>query len=106
MYYLQTNMNVEEEFYLSESPFLKLFPFQPKKRRQIWVNEIFENHHLSEYFQLFEELKDQPRKFFEYYRMTHETYCYILKAIEEEITKQCNFRECISPSEKLTVTLR
>nr|XP_022909001.1 protein ALP1-like isoform X2 [Onthophagus taurus] len=98
-------MDFEEEFYLAESTFPKLLLFGPRKR-QFWVNEIYLNHHLSEYFKIFEELKNQPLKFYEYYRMTYDTYFYILNAIEEDIRKQCNFRECISPSEKLTVTLR
>lgn len=100
------NMDSDEEFYFSENSVLKSFILFPQKKRQFWVNSIFENHDLSEYFQLFKELKEQPVKFHEYYRMTYDTYCYILNAIEGEITKQSNFRECISPSERLTVTLR
>lgn len=98
-------MDLEEEFYLVENSVLKLVVFG-KTNRQYWVNELYSNRHLSEYHQLFEELKSQPTKFFEYYRMSYDTYSYILNAIEEEIRKQCNVRECISPSEKLTVTLR
>lgn len=98
-------MDVEEEFYLSENSALKLFACKPRKRKY-WINEIYTNHHLSEFNQIHEELIRQPLKFYEYYRMTYDTYIYILNAIEEEITRQCNFRECISPSEKLTITLR
>lgn len=88
------DMNIEEEFYLAENSVLKLLAFK-KRERRFWVNEIYSNRHLSEYYQIFEELKRQPVKFYEYYRMTHDTYSYILNELEEEITKQCNFRKCI-----------
>lgn len=98
-------MDTDEEFYLAENSVLMLSAFTKRKRR-FWINEIYANRHLSEYYQIFEGLKRQPLKFYGYHRMTYDTYSYILNAIEEEITKQCNFRECISPSEKLTITLR
>ena len=44
----------------------------------------------GEFKMLFQELCDQPERFFEYFRMTPATFEYILQGIEEIITKFSN----------------
>jgi hypothetical protein len=55
---------------------------------------------------LFPQLLEQPCKFYDYFRMLHETVWYILNDIRNDIQKQSNFRKCISSEERLAVTLR
>lgn len=78
-----------------------------RKRRKYHTNYIFQSRRrYGEYHTLFPQLLEQPKKFFEYMRMDKETFYYILEGIRENIEKQSNFRECISPEERLVVTLR
>lgn len=77
------------------------------KRRKYWVNDLYARRgEDSEYVKLFDELRLQPPKFFEYFRMSSSTFDYILNRITPRIQKYSNFRECIGPREKLTITLR
>lgn len=90
---------------LVESSILKYLII--KKRKKYWVNPLYARRgEESEYVRIFEELRQQPTKFFEYFRMSLSTFEYILKRIKPRIQKYCNFRECIGPREKLTITLR
>lgn len=78
-----------------------------EKKRKYWVNDLYKTRKTeSEYVRLFNELKQQPSKFFQYFRMSESTFDYILHKIERRIQKHSNFRECIEPREKLTITLR
>lgn len=77
------------------------------KRRSCWVNPIYVRRDtLGEYNHLHQDLEAEPRKYFDYYRMTQETFTYILRSIESNIAKDSNFRNTISPGERLSVTLR
>jgi hypothetical protein len=98
-------MEPEEEMYLSENSLLK-FLVAERNARECWVNDIYQDRSQSELHKLFDKLCLQPTRFYEYYRMSLNTYQYILNAIEEAIKKQSNFRDCISPSERLTVALK
>lgn len=79
-----------------------------RRRRREWVNEILiHRKQLGEFHHLFEELRLQPIKFFEYFRMSYGTFQYILNAVAPLITKQnTNYRECTSSTERLVITLR
>ncbi|KAF0744067.1 zinc finger MYM-type protein 1-like, partial [Aphis craccivora] len=59
----------------------------------------------GEFHTLFHQLLEQEEDFFSYMRMTKSTFYYILENIREKIQKQSNFRRCISPEERLMVTL-
>lgn len=100
---MDDNENVAYECQFLESPLLKILLMG----RTEHVNNIFSSRPINgEYHTLFEELLEQPKKFFEYFRMLPETFHYILGGIEESITKQSNFCECISAKERLSLTLR
>lgn len=92
------------ELYLTENSMLKYLVFEDNCR-QSSVNSLY-NRDNSEYFKQFEELSSQHENFYEYYQVTPDTYRYILQAVEDDLTRQSNFRKCVSPSEKLSVTLR
>lgn len=93
------------KYYLLDSPAIKFILLKSKSR--IWVDSYFmaRNEH-GEFGRSFEELIRDDQKFFEYTRMKKSTFEYILKAVEMKLYKQSNFRKCISPAEKLIVTLR
>lgn len=78
-----------------------------RKKKRYYINNIYHSRkRFGEYHTLFPELLDQPEKFFEYMRMGKETFYYILNEIKDTIQKYSNFRQCISPEERLVVTLR
>lgn len=76
------------------------------KKKRIWVEEFNEDRTNGEFFKTCLPLNKFPIKFREYYRLKIETFNYILDNVKENLTSTSNFRECISPEEKLTVTLR
>lgn len=66
---------------------------------------------MNEYYQDREEdgeyhLIHQPDKFHQYFKMTPETFYYILDQIQPIIVKESAFRKCISPEGRLMITLR
>ena len=62
----------------------------------------------GEYHHLFIELKKDNQKFFEYMRMTQDTFYYILNKIEHRLAKTWNnwHRQPILQEERLVITLR
>jgi len=96
---------MDEQSLLLENPLLKILLLEDE--RSDWVNPIFyERVRCGEFHTLFPMLLEQTSKFFEYFRMGSETFWYILHNIRPYIEKQSNFRKCISPEERLAVTLR
>jgi len=73
-----------------------------------WVHSI----HLArekegEFYTLFPHLKQDNKKFFQYFRMSYEKFCQLLEHIKPDIQKRnTNFRKCIPADERLAVTLR
>ena len=55
--------------------------------------------------QLDDLLKDEER-LWRYFRMSSETFKYILELIHTSIKQNTNFRRAISPEERLMVTLK
>jgi hypothetical protein len=89
--------------FLAENMLLKILLLNEKE----WVNPIFaEREKCGEFHTLFPKLLEQPQKFYEYFRMNRDTFEYILNNIRPYIEKQSSFRKCISPEERLAVTLR
>nr|CAI5820718.1 unnamed protein product [Callosobruchus analis] len=74
------------------------------KRKKCWVNDILaKRKEFGEFHHLYADLKKDDKTFFDYYRMHQDTFNYILDAIRETIEKTSNFRETISPEERLIV---
>src|SRR5215469_17802106 len=98
-------IKMEEQLLLLETPLLKILLLEDE--RSDWVNPIFdEREKCGEFHTLFPMLLEQALKFFQYFRMGPDTFWYILHNIRPYIEKQSNFRKCISPEERLAVTLR
>jgi hypothetical protein len=77
------------------------------RNRRIWMHNISSRHEsFGEFHDLLDDLlKDE--KFWRYFRMSSDTFKYILELIHISIKKQnTNFRRSISPEERLIVTLR
>lgn len=78
----------------------------PKKRRRrhIWVNPLLQN---KTFKVIFQELRQDEVKFFNYFRMSVPTFDELLHRVQKQIQKQdTNMRKCIQPIEMLAVTLR
>lgn len=79
------------------------------KIKEFQIHEINQNRKVyGEYHHLFPLLRKYPKDFYEYTRMTVETFDYILYKIQPYCNKQwCNFHTCpIEMEERLVVTLR
>lgn len=74
--------------------------------REFWVHPYNKRRRMNITL-LLDELRNFEDKFFEYTRMTASSFDYLLHLIEPKIQKRdSNFRKCITPAEKLLVTLR
>lgn len=98
-------MNAEEEeeatvialWYL-----VQLLDYLPD--RQMWVHPINAKRNLKPFIA---ELRGDAGKFYNYCRMKPTTFDFILGLITETIQKQnTNYRHCITPEERLLITLR
>ena len=76
--------------------------------REYAVHPLWKDREIyGEYHHLAKDLKNYPRKFKGYYRMTNETFEYLLQLVGPAIRKETtNFKKPISPAERLTITLR
>lgn len=77
-----------------------------RRRKRAWIHKFNKDRSAGEFFNTCQNIINYPDKFKEYYRMTRETFNYILEEIKCDIIGQSNFRECISPEEKLSITIR
>lgn len=98
------SLSLCEEQFLLENSFLKYKYI--KKRCE--TNLIFKKRlECGEFHNLHNSLIKDEQFFFEYYKMTPDTFHYILTSIEPTIEKMStNFVTPISPKEKLALTLR
>ena len=83
--------------------------YKRKQVRRFWRRGIFSERELhSEYFHLYQTLRDDDREFhFNYIRMSKERFDHLLSLIREKITKKDTpMRKPISAEERLIITLR
>ena len=75
--------------------------------RDYWVHPInVERYHKGEFNTHYADLRHYEDRFFEFYRMTTSQFDYILDKIAPLLRKQdTNFRESVSPEEKLVITI-
>ena len=78
------------------------------ENRDFWVHPINKDRHLKgEFFTLYKDLREYPDKFFRWYRMSIEQFDYILEKLRPVLQKDNNnYRDSISPEERLAITLR
>jgi hypothetical protein len=91
--------------FLLENSALK-FDLSGVERRS--KHDIFKNRYqLGEFHHLYNELRTDCTKFFEYCRMSPATFDYIVQAIRQHIPHiSTNFQKTITVEERLFVTLR
>ena len=80
-----------------------------KQRKRFWRRGIFRDRKLySEYYTLYQSLRDTDREFhYRYVRMSKERFDHLLSLVKERITKKdTNMREAITAKERLVITLR
>jgi hypothetical protein len=75
-------------------------------KKRVWVHEWYEDRSEGEYRKTCLPLQKDPIKFREYYRLKVETFDFILKNIYNDLHSISNFRECISPEDKLRCLAR
>ncbi|XP_069613169.1 tyrosine--tRNA ligase, cytoplasmic isoform X1 [Ranitomeya imitator] len=77
-------------------------------RRRFWLHPIVEvRESRGAYHCLFGELNENQDKYFEYTRMSKDSFRYLLRLVEGTISRQdTQLRKSISPEERLLVTLR
>lgn len=79
------------------------------KRKRVGIHSLNrERITYGEYYHLFQNLKHDNERFFQYIRMTQETFKYILEKVKYRLTKNwCNLhKQPIRPEERLVLTLR
>lgn len=79
-----------------------------KKKRSMWVHPINQKRaNFGEFHHLFNDLKEDETKFFQYFRMSPTKFSELLDTIGSELTLQnTSFRRAISKEERLAVALR
>ncbi|KAH9643508.1 hypothetical protein HF086_015656, partial [Spodoptera exigua] len=97
----------DEEIYLLARLFEAEQNKRKRKRRQIWAKNIWKNRLIhGEFHTIFEELKNDSLKFYEYYRMEYWQFLKLTDLLRVHITKTTtNYRCTIPAEERLTVTL-
>ncbi|XP_069839531.1 uncharacterized protein [Dendropsophus ebraccatus] len=80
----------------------------PKRRRRYWVHPIVSQRYRKGHFHtLYTDLRRYPEKFFNFCRMSISSYDHLLTHLRIGLTHQdTDMRRCISPEERLMVTLR
>uniref|UniRef100_A0A8D8LB37 Uncharacterized protein n=1 Tax=Cacopsylla melanoneura TaxID=428564 RepID=A0A8D8LB37_9HEMI len=94
--------------YLLDSPASRYLTFlkHSEKRRKQWVRPYFKSRlNNGEFARCYKELRENATHFFEYTRMAPFTFDYILNHVRGNLHRVSNFRECISPEEKLFLKL-
>ena len=80
-----------------------------KEIKRFWQRGIFRDRKIhSEYFHLYQTLRDTDREFhYRYLRMSKERFDHLLSLVREKITKKNTIlREAITAEERLVITLR
>jgi hypothetical protein len=76
-------------------------------KRQYWVHPILKVRYLEgSFYTLFGKLKGDESKFFNYFRMSTQTFDFRIR-LENAIKRQdTRMRSCVPPTEMLAVTIR
>lgn len=90
-----------------------LLKLREKKRKQrrshkYWVHPLTDQRHLKGFFsKMYNDVRQHPDKFFNYYRMSIGTFDKLLQTVGQHLQHEDTaFRKAISPEERLSVTLR
>lgn len=79
---------------------------QQQEKRRYWVHPLNQSRDRTSVRNRIESMKDYPDRFFSYFRMTPQTFAYVLEAIRPRIQRlDTSFRRAIDPETRLYVTL-
>ena len=99
-----------ELLFLSENSYVKhiLQRTNTRMRNRHFIDQIYKDRiNFGEFHHLYCQLRENNNLFYQYTRMTQNTFNYILEAIREKCThKTTNFKKPISVEERLILTLR
>lgn len=78
------------------------------KKKRLWVHQAWKKRPTEgEFSTLYKELMDDGTKFFEYFRMSENSFNLLLSKLEIHLKKQdTHWRKAITPKERLAVCLR
>lgn len=79
------------------------------KKRRYWVHQYWKKNQKIKrsVFDVFKDLHTYPERFQSFYRMNTNTFSLLLQKVGPSIRKQdTNFRDFVSPEERLLITLR
>ena len=78
------------------------------KKRRYWVHPLLHKRpSIGEFHIRYNNLRNYPEKFFNYYRMSIKTFDELINLIESDIVQKGNRRgNDITPHERLTITIR
>ncbi|KAL0879269.1 hypothetical protein ABMA27_003049 [Loxostege sticticalis] len=77
-----------------------------RKRRTMWIHPYIEKNINCRMFVAAKELQESDRKILDCYRMSKTTYLELVEIMTPQLQKQnTNMRECVSPQERLLITL-
>ena len=95
--------NCEDELFL-----LLLLHRRRRRRRTVWIHPILRRRQqFGEFHRLVQELRLDDQRFFQYFRMTPETFENLLAIVGSHIRKQTtNYRNPISPQQRSAICLR
>ncbi|CAI6359011.1 unnamed protein product [Macrosiphum euphorbiae] len=80
---------------------------QTKKKRKYWVHPYIEKNINCRTFVAARELQETDATFLAFYRMSRESYTELVTIISPAIHQQnTHLRECVSPEERILITLR
>ena len=79
-----------------------------KRKRRHWVHPINQSRkQQGEFFTLYPLLRDDPERFYQYFRMQPEQFDYLHARLRPSLLSEgTNYRESIDPEHKLAVTIR
>lgn len=79
-----------------------------KKKKKYWVHPLLSQRHQKGLFcHLVSDLRKNETKFFQYFRMSINSYDELLTLLQERLRRQDTvMRKAVSAEEKLVVTLR
>lgn len=99
-------MDLDDVFSFSSLTYLYLK--QKRTIREHWVHPInSERYTNGHYVKLYNKLREDPTKFFNYFRMSVKSFDELLLYIKNDIQLQnTNMRSAIQPEEMLVITLR
>lgn len=77
------------------------------RKRKCWINPYIEKNINCRLFVAAKELQESDSRFLAFYRMRKETYLQLKEIICSALHyADTNMRECVSPEERLLITLR